>query len=189
MPNFRRNFVEGGTFFFTVVTGRRLPIFADPGAVDLLRDAIRETKECLPFEIVASAILPDHLHMIWALPTGDSRFDRRWSSIKRNFTERWLSRNAVENEISVSRQRERRRGVWQPRYIEHTLRDEADLENHVGYIHFNPVKHGYVKQPIDWPYSSLHRYVERGWLTPDWGCGLNDPDQIQQNIDIDLLDP
>jgi hypothetical protein len=72
--------------------------------------------------------------------------------------------------VSASRQRERRRGVWQPRYWEHTIRDENDFERHFDYIHWNPVKHGCVRCPHEWPHSSFHQYVERGVYDRRWGC-------------------
>lgn len=59
-------------------------------------------------------------------------------------------------------------GVWQRRYWEHLIRDEDDLRRHVDYIHINPVKHGYVKRVGDWPWSTFHRYVQRGLLPADW---------------------
>ena len=172
MPNFRRNFVKGGTFFFTVVTYRRHPVFADPHAVELLRQSVRETRHHLPFDIVASVVLPDHLHMIWALPAGDCRFDHRWSSIKQNFTRRWITQGHKDQAVTSAESSESRRGVWQPRFIEHTTRDEFDLRHHVDYIHFNPVKHGYADRPSDWPYSSsTHGSVKDG--SPATGVGCN----------------
>ena len=63
----------------------------------------------------------------------------------------------------------RESGLWQRRYWEHAIRDDADLERHIDYIHFNPVKHGLVSRVWDWPYSSFKQYVQRGDLPPDWG--------------------
>jgi putative transposase len=99
------------------------------------------------------------------MPNDDHDFARRWSLIKSGF-----SRQLPKDEwISRSREAKRERGVWQRRYWEHLIRDEEDLQRHVDYIHINPVKHGYVKRVADWPYSSFHRYVQTGQLTPDWG--------------------
>ena len=109
--------------------------------------------------------------MIWTLPTGDDAYDRRWSAIKAGFTRQWLDAGGSEAGRSSASQRKRTRGVWQPRYLEHTIRDEQDLEDHVNYIHYNPVKHGYVDHPGDWQWSSLHRYVKQGILDADWGTG------------------
>ena len=65
---------------------------------------------------------------------------------------------------------EGRRGVWQARYFEHTIQDDDDLERHVDYIHYNPVKHGLVTRPCDWRWSTFSRYVAAGQYPADWGC-------------------
>jgi putative transposase len=75
---------------------------------------------------------------------------------------------------SPSKLAKREKGIWQRRYWEHAIRVEADFERHVDYIHFNPVKHGYVGRVADWPYSSFHRYVEQGLLPMDWGGDIGD---------------
>jgi putative transposase len=118
-----------------------------------------------PFETIAICVLPDHLHAIWWLPEGDTDFSLRWSLIKAGFS-RGLP---GEKQRSNSKIAHRERGIWQRRYWEHAIRNDADLERHVDYIHFNPVKHGYVSQVSDWPHSSFHRYVARGDLPEDWG--------------------
>lgn len=110
-------------------------------------------------------VLPEHLHAIWRLPPDDANYPLRWSQIKAGFSRRM---GKVEH-IRVSRQAKRERGIWQRRYWEHQIRDEADLARHVDYIHFNPVKHGWVACPVDWPHSRLHGYIERGMAPPDWG--------------------
>jgi putative transposase len=78
--------------------------------------------------------------------------------------------------IPVSRQGKRERGIWQRRYWEHQIQDQDDLLRHVEYIHYNPVRHGWVARAADWPHSTLHGYIERGLATPDWG---GDGDTIQ----------
>ena len=62
--------------------------------------------------------------------------------------------------------------VMQHRFWEHLIRDEADFNRHINYIHWNPVKHGYVAQVSHWPYSSFHRYVKQGWLPTNWGSNI-----------------
>nr|WP_236994155.1 hypothetical protein [Methylomicrobium sp. RS1] len=62
------------------------------------------------------------------------------------------------------------RGIWQRHYWEHLIRDDADYQRHVDYVHVNPLKHGYVKRVEDWPYSTFHRYVAKGIYPPAW-CG------------------
>ena len=169
MPNYRRNLLPGGTFFFTVVTEGRQPILSEPGIM-LLRRIVRQCLDSFPFTINAMVVLPDHLHSIWTLPEGDSGYSKRWGNIKKEFTKEWLSSGHVEQPISQARQRERRRGVWVPRFWEHTIRDGHDFKRHMDYIHYNPVKHGYVRCPHAWRPSSFHRSVRRGVYEPRWGC-------------------
>jgi putative transposase len=152
MTGYRRNFVPGGSFFFTVnLADRRSRLLTEH--IDLLRTAFRETKAAHPFTVEAIVILPDHLHTIWSLPERDYDFARRWRLIKARF-----SRAVPKGEpISESRRSKSERGLWQRRYWEHTLRDEGDFVRHADYIHFNPVKHGHVTRVSNWPYSSFHR--------------------------------
>jgi putative transposase len=125
-------------------------------------------QERRPFETIAICVLPDHIHSLWALPEGDSDFSTRWSLIKSGFSRGFDPRSRSESKI-VKREKGRQR-----RYREHAIRDDADLERHADYIHFNPVKHGYVKRVVDWPHSSFHRYVDQGLLDPDWGGDMGD---------------
>ncbi len=170
MPEYRRIFQPGGMFFFTVVTNRRRRLLATQLAIDLLRDSFREVQADMPFEMDACVVLPDHLHCIWTLPEGDSEYSKRWSRVKRRFTQRWLSSGGHEDAVSESRTRHRERGVWQRRFWEHTIRDEHDLIRHVDYIHYNPVKHGLVSCPHAWENSSFDRWVGLNHYAPDWLC-------------------
>ncbi len=170
MPDYRRAIVPGGTFFFTVVTETRAPIFAYDDARALMREAMAKTGRRLPFVVEAVVVLPDHLHTIWSLPAGDSDFSTRWSFLKRTFTKAWLSRGGREQITTESRRRNRRRGVWQRRFWEHTIRDEDDFRHHCDYIHYNPVKHGLATCPHGWVYSSFERFVRRGFYESDWQC-------------------
>jgi putative transposase len=171
MTAYRRRLVAGATWFFTVnLANRRLALLADH--IDTLRAAFRETRRRHPFAIEAIVVLPDHLHAIWTLPEGDSDFAMRWSLIKACF-----SRALPQGEpVSRSRERRRERGLWQRRYWEHTIRDEDDLARHIDYIHFNPVKHRYVENVADWPYSSFHRAVRQGVYPADWAIDASDTD-------------
>lgn len=183
MPNYRRRFLPGGTYFFTLVTEHRSQFLCQPNARRLLRQAFRKCRQLRPFCIEAIVLLPDHLHTIWTLPHGDDDFATRWSHIKGSFTHAWLKHGGREESVNASRTHHRRRGVWQRRYWEHALRDEADYERHVEYIHYNPVKHGLVKCPSDWPYSSFHRYVSLGQYTMDWCCPKKNPPTVPPNFD------
>src|SRR5262245_6926147 len=146
MPNYRRNYVPGGTYFFTVVTHERRPFLTTELAKTCLRTAFEKEKEKRPFEIVAIVLLPDHLHTIWTLPTGDDNYSRRWASIKESFTREFLKNGGAEGTRSVSRRKHRERSVWQRRFWEHTCEDEDDLKRFLDYLHWNPCKHGLVNR-------------------------------------------
>jgi putative transposase len=173
MSDFRRFYVPGGSFFFTVVTERRAPILCLDDSRVLLRKAIMECRRRWPFRIDAFVLLDDQLHAIWTLPEGDSRYPTRWGWIKKEFTKAYLASGGNEQTVSRSRLRQRRRGVLQRRYWDHALRDEHDYARHFDYIHYNPVKHGVVESVRDWPYSSFHRWVRLGVYPPHWGSKIN----------------
>jgi putative transposase len=163
MTNYRRHFVAGGSYFFTVnLADRGLQLLTDH--IEALRSAFQYARVRHPFTIDAIVVLPDHLHAIWTLPEGDADFPLRWRLVKATFS-RSLAR---EEQISRSRLSRGERGIWQRRYWEHALRDEGDFARHTDYIHFNPVRHGHVRQVLDWPYSSFHRMVRRGLNPADW---------------------
>ena len=170
MPNYRRAIEPGGTFFLTLVTEGRTPIFAADDARTLLRNAIDRCREFHPFELDAVVLLHDHLHLLITLPKDDADFSGRISYIKSTFTRSFLGSRAGEQPRSASRVRQRARGVWQRRFWEHTIRDETDRIHHLDYIHFNPVKHGYVDCPHAWPHSSFHRFVGQRDYERDWCC-------------------
>jgi putative transposase len=141
----------------------------------------------IPFNTVAIILLPDHIHALWILPVGDSDYSTRWKSIKAHFTIEWLKRGHEEAVVPNGYSDQRRRGIWQPRFMEHTIRDELDLQNHADYIHYNPVKHGYVSNPRDWPWSSFHRYVRSGDYDINWGSKDQSPPDFG-NIDDHLIE-
>lgn len=170
MPNYKRAYVPGGTFFFTVVTYLRRKLFDLEANRELLGDAFRDCRKSWPFEINAIVLLPDHLHTIWTLPENDHNFSGRWSVIKSGFTKRFLAAGGNDWRVSEGKRNEHRRGVWQRRFWEHVIEDEHDFERHFDYIHFNPVKHRLVNCPREWVASSFHRWVERGVYPSDWAC-------------------
>ena len=171
MPTYIRWREPGAMYFFTVVTYRRRGILTQPRTRRLLGAVIREVRANLPFDILAFVLLPDHLHCIWQLPSGDDDFPERWRRIKGGFTQRFLSCGGRDVAVTRDQCRQGRRGVWQPRYWEHRIRDDDDYTRHRDYIHLNPMTHGFVEDLRDWPWSSFHRHVQLGWLDPDWPGG------------------
>ena len=167
MPDYRRNRVPGGTYFFTVnLRDRRSDLLITE--IDSLRRAVRAARTRHPFHIDAWVVLPDHMHCLWTLPPGDAGFPLRWQAIKAAFS------RAVPpaQDRRASHIRKREAGIWQRRYWEHTIRDEQDFAAHMDYIHFNPVKHGLVAEARDWEYSSFRRCVAAGLYPAEWdGAG------------------
>ena len=157
---YRRFYQPGARYFFTVVTANRKPLLIDN--IARLRAAFKMCMTRYPFEIEAIVVLPDHLHTIWRLPEGDADFSTRWMVIKRQF-----SSGLPQATVSQSKLKKREKGIWQRRFWEHCIRNEDDWRRHVDYIHFNPVKHGYVSVPNDWLYSSFQQAVEKGWYEPN----------------------
>ncbi len=150
MANYRRADVAGGTFFFTVVTHQRRKILTTDLARSILRDSFRRVKDRHPFSVDGIVLLPDHMHTIWTLPTGDNDFPTRWRQIKSLFTREWIASGGSESGVSLSQSKQGSRGVWQRRYIEKTIQDEADMRRHHDYIHINPVKHQLCEKASDW---------------------------------------
>jgi putative transposase len=169
MVRYRRNFIAGGTYFFTVTLADRTSS-ALVDNVTALRTAFRIARQERPFAIEAIVILPDHLHTLWTLPSDDSDFSGRWKRIKAHFTHRLVAAG-----VPLKRHRDGEYALWQRRFWEHTIRNETDFERHVNYVHFNPVKHGLVSRVSDWRYSSFHAYVRRGVLPADWAGDVEEP--------------
>ncbi len=169
MPNYRRANAQGGTYFFTVVTFNRQPILCDEPVRKALRQAIQCTRKKLPFIIDGWCLLPDHLHCIWTLPHNDADFGARWGMIKRYVSKHCGSDPQYKQVLPSSKQKRGESALWQRRFWEHQIRDENDYEQHMAYIHFNPVKHGYAQAAVDWPYSTFHRYLQQGIYPRDWG--------------------
>ncbi len=171
MPEYRRSKETGGTYFFTVVTFNRLPILTSPESINIFRDAWNDVNNKHPFQTVAICLLPDHIHTIWKLPEGDADYSTRWKEIKRIYSRGYLENIGFGGERNGSQVKRKEVGIWQRRFWEHTIKDEVDLNNHIDYIHYNPVKHGLVKCTADWKWSSFYRYVKKGVYQPDWGGG------------------
>ena len=167
MPNYIRNRVSGGTYFFTVnLLERDKAHLTDH--IEVLRAAVRKVRKKSPFHIDAWVILPDHMHAMWTLPKGDTDYSNRWRAIKKEF----VKTIPVTEYRSPARIKRNERGIWQRRFWEHTLRDVDDYHRHMDYIHYNPVKHGLVSNVKDWPYSTFHHLVRQGVYDENWGEGL-----------------
>ncbi len=164
--DYRRAKLSGASYFFTLVTEQRRPLLIKN--IDRLRLAFRRVRNKYPFRIDAIVILPEHLHTIWTLPDGDSDYAHRWMQIKRNFSSGLDFMPSTPSQLA-----KREKGIWQRRFWEHYIRDEQDWQQHLNYIHFNPVKHGHVDRVSDWPYSSFHRLVKQGWYSNDWGTAVS----------------
>ena len=181
MGDYQRNYVPGGSYFFTVVTHRRRRMLTSTLARGCLRRAFSQVRHDRPFELPAIVLLPDHLHCILTLPTDDHDFSTRWRLVKSRFTRAYLVGGGRETTPTVEQRNQEGRGIWQPRFWEHTCRDEDDLKRCVDYIHWNPVKHGLVSRVRDYPWSSFRRFVSMGEYPEDWGgenpCpGWNQPE-------------
>jgi putative transposase len=181
MPDYRRWYVPGGTYFFTAVTADRRRTLCEALARNCLHNAIEAIRKKRSMEVVAVSLLPDHIHTIWTLPPNDLAYPIRWKRIKEEFTLAYLASGGTEAPHSDSRLCQGERGVWQRRYWEHMVRDEDDLKRCVDYVHWNPKKHGYAANVCDWAWSSFHRYVEMGEYDHQWGAedptpGYNDPE-------------
>ena len=168
MPNYRRAFVPGGCWFFTVnLLERRKSLLVDH--IETLRLAVAATRKNLPFTIDALVVLPDHLHAVLTLPPGDADFSTRWRLIKNRFA-RELPK---QERLSPVRTARRERGIWQRRFWEHLIRDEGDYARHIEYCYINPLKHRLVTRIGDWPHSSFHRDVRAGLFPADWAGDVN----------------
>lgn len=191
MPKYRRPRIAAGTVFFTLCLAQRgSSLLLDE--IEILREAVRVTRARRPFVIDAWVVLPDHLHAVWTLPAGDSHYADRWGAIKARFSKKvrqkdlapvgWKPALPVGRRVGLQptdaqRLRARRSpskvakqdaGIWQRRFWEHHIRDEADYAAHLRYCWSNPVKHGLVERAADWPYSSFHRDVRLGRVDPEF---------------------
>jgi putative transposase len=186
--------------FFTVALAERGSdlLFREAGR---LRDAVRVTRAERPFRVEAWVVLPDHLHAVWTLPDGDRDFGIRWGAIKARFTMALRRAEAeaigrpgfnpaapLPTEFPVVRSGQyaglkpglrvgkREQAIWQRRFWEHHIRDDADFANHVRYCWGNPVKHGNVERAVDWPYSSIHRDIRLGRVEAEWSGEVPESD-------------
>jgi putative transposase len=164
MPNYRRVWVPGATWFFTVNLLERRGNDLLVREIEWLRRCVALERSRRPFCALAWVVLPDHMHWLWRLPPGDADFATRWRRIRTDFS----LGIARSERRSATRRRRGERGIWQRRYWEHLIRDPDDLRHHFDYIHYNPVKHGCAPTAAAWPHSSFHGCVHRGVYPLDW---------------------
>lgn len=168
MVQYRRSRIDGGTFFFTVnLHDRRSSMRVEH--IDALRNIVGDLNAKLPFDIDAMVVLPGHWHAVWTLPHDDCAYSQRIRLIKAGFTKQLLRLGVSSDKNSPGQY-----NLWQERFWEYTIRDDRDFETHVNYVHINPVKHEHVARAVDWPLSTIHRYMQRGILNADWACASPD---------------
>ena len=165
--DYRRAWHSGGTYFFTVNLLQRKNNRLLLEHIQTLRLAVAQVKKSYPFIIHAWVVLPEHLHCVIELPEGDADFKTRWILTKMLFSKA-IPKIELRSAVRIKR---RERGIWQRRYWEHLIRDEADFRAHVDYVHINPLKHGLVKHVADWEYSTFHRLVKAGIYPRNWAGG------------------
>ena len=154
----RRVYVPEATYFITANVQNRQPIFAHDENVTLLRQTMREAQKFHPFQMHAYAFMPDHFHLlIYILAL--TNVSKLLQSIKRNFTRNYKAARGIDGPLKL----------WQRSFYDHVIRDERDYLNHIHYIHYNPVKHGYTSRPEDYPHTSYREYLRRGWYEIGWG--------------------
>lgn len=161
MPNYKRSFVDGGTLFFTAVAFNRQKIFTSPIFRTALKKAIQQTRQKHPFVIDAWVLLPDHIHCIWTLPKNDNDYSLCNKTL--------LTPSKIKRNEST---------IWQRRFWEHTISNNSDYKNHLNYIYWNPVKHGYSNLVSEWPYSTFHRDVKNGLYDEKWGDNFKEEKSI-----------
>ena len=169
--NIRRYYVPNAIVFITQVVYQRTPIFVSSLAVELLLEVLRNVKRIHPFTMLGYVFLPDHFHLL-IRPNPPTTHSNVMQSLKSYFTREYKNRIGFEAPMRF----------WQKRYWDHVIRDEVDFQRHLDYIHFNPVKHGLVTRPEEWPYTSLRHWRERGFYPEGWGWSL--PDSIA-SMDIE----
>ncbi|CEG57775.1 REP-associated tyrosine transposase [Legionella fallonii] len=164
MVRYRRDYSPGASYFFTLILLDRQSNYLTK-YINHLSNAFRTVRAKANFTTHAIVVLPDHIHCIWQLPFDDSEYSKRIRLIKTYFTQSLLKLN-----IPLKKNNRGNVNLWQNRFWEHRIRDDGDLQTHVDYIHYNPVKHGYVKSPIEWPYSTIHRFIKNGVIDDTWGA-------------------
>lgn len=177
--NYRRVFVPNSFLHLILTSYNRKPIFIKN--IEILRTAFKNTLKNYAFEIIAICVLPEHIHMILH-PQNIREYPKIISSIKHYFS-RNVGQVCPTDSLLIGYKNKREKGVFQRRYFEHTIISEEDLNNQINYIHYNPVKHGYVQKVKDWQYSSFMKYVQNNLYEENWGS-VKDI-ETSKNIDFE----
>ena len=154
--NYRRLFIKNGLVFLTIVTNNRISLLIKN--IEQLNQSYQSVIQHYKLDLIAYSILPEHIHCI-IKPLNIEDYSKIVKSFKYSFTKHF----------NVGLVNPTYKRLWQNRFWEHTIRDENDLNIHLNYIHYNPVKHGYVKCVKDWEYSSFHKFVEQKLYDINWG--------------------
>jgi putative transposase len=158
MSNLRRYYNSGNIYFITAITFYRKAILARN--IDLFYTAMKRAGKKYQFIISAWVVLPEHFHII--IETGGSNLSDIIKAIKQDFGFLYRQRMGL-----------RTARIWQLRFWDHIIRNQADMNRHIDYIHYNPVKHGIVKAPRDYSHSSFREFVKEGRYGLDWGENIN----------------
>jgi putative transposase len=169
MPDYRRYYQPNSFVFITSVTANRFPYFNQAENISLFFNTLLNVQKYYSFELFAHVLMPDHFHWILKLPENFSNFSKIIQSFKRNFTLNYKFANHIQHPFTF----------WQNRFWDHVIRDERDLQNHIDYIHWNPVKHNLVSEPDQYVCSSFAKFVQSGFYSTS--NGLKD---IPHNIKL-----
>jgi putative transposase len=165
--NIRRYYIPEAVYFLTSVTKNRKRLFGEHENIKLLWDTLRKVEKYYPHELQAFVLLPDHFHLM--IRPFECSFSKLLQSLHRNFTLKYKDLYSINTNLRL----------WQHRFWDHVIRDEKDWQFHLNYIHYNPVKHGFVSKPEDWDDSSFLEWVKRGAYTIGWGdTGVDEPEKV-----------
>lgn len=165
MVSYRRDYTPGAAYFFTLTLKNRRADYLTTN-INALKQAYYSVKQKYNFSTKAFVILPDHIHLLWKMQQDESNYSTPIRLIKTKF-----SNALLKMELPLFKNSAGKVNLWQNRFWEHRIKDEEDYQYYIDYIHYNPVKHGYVHKASDWPYSSIHHYINIGMLSSNWGVG------------------
>ena len=172
--NYRRVYIKNSHVHIIITSYERKHIFIDN--IEFLRIAFKKTTQNYKFEIVAICVLPDHIHLILN-PENIKEYSKIISSIKHSFSrdvgQVCPTYLCSQDNLKTGYKNKREKGLFQRRFYEHTISSQSELNNHINYIHYNPVKHGYVQSVKDWEYSSFHKFVENNFYDKKWGSSTD----------------